>query len=50
MNEQVQKVKNNIDPKIVVSGIVTMLAIGGMVYFARKAGLGTVAKIAAGGK
>ena len=49
MNESVQKVKQNIDWKIVTSTVVATLIVGAMVYGARKAGLGTVATVVKGG-
>ena len=53
MNEQVQKLKQNIDPKIVVSGIVTMFAGGALLWVLNKSNvkaLKSVASIAKGGK
>ena len=49
MNQQVEKVKQNIDWKIVTSTVVATLIVGGMVFAARKAGLGTVATVVKGG-
>jgi|DeeseametaMP1786_FD_contig_21_1645942_length_543_multi_7_in_0_out_0_1 hypothetical protein len=45
----VDKVKSNIDWKIVTSTVVASLVIGVGVYAARKAGLGQVATVVKGG-
>ncbi len=45
----VDKVKNNIDWKIVTSTVVASVLIGVGVYAARKAGLGQVASVVKGG-
>ncbi len=44
-----QEIKRNIDPTIVVSTVIASVVIGGLVVLARKAGLGTVATVAKGG-
>lgn len=46
---QVEKIKNNIDPTIVTSTVVAALLIGAIALVAGKAGLRTVAKVAKGG-
>lgn len=45
----VDKVKNNIDAKIVVSTVVASIVIGGLVLLARQVGAGTVATVVKGG-
>ncbi|NIB44722.1 hypothetical protein HBA55_34400 [Pseudomaricurvus alkylphenolicus] len=45
----VNKVKQNIDPTIVVSAVVASIVIGVGVFVAKKAGLGTVATVVKGG-
>lgn len=45
----VDKVKDNINWELVVSGVVVSVIIGGSVLLARKAGLGTVATVVKGG-
>lgn len=43
------ELKQNIDPSLVVSTVVASLIIGGVVFVARKAGLGAVASVVKGG-
>lgn len=53
MNEQLAKIKANIDAKTVTSVVVGMAVFGGIVYAAVRSGikpLQTVAKAAQGGK
>lgn len=46
---QVQKVKDQIDWSIVVSGIVTAIILGLAIWGMRQAGLNTVASVVKGG-
>jgi len=45
-----QKVKNNIDVKLVVTGVVTMAAFGVCIYALKKLGAGKAAAVLKGGK
>lgn len=45
----IDKLKKNIDPTIVVSTVLASIVIGGVVFAARKAGLGQVASVVKGG-
>lgn len=49
VQEKVNKVKNNIDWKLVTSAVVASVVIGAGVYGLRKAGLGKVATVVKGG-
>lgn len=48
VQENVEKVKNNIDWKLVTSAVVASVVIGAGVYGLKKAGLGKVAAIVKG--
>lgn len=53
MNQQIQKLKNNIDAKVVTSVVVGMAAFGAIMYAAVRTGikpLKQVADVAKGGK